>query len=168
MINSKPNKSDKYHQGLFVPQNPDKIIKLNKDGGLYYRSSWELKLMRYFDLNDKIVRWAAEYVSIPYELTEIMNNGDIRRSTHTYYPDFYYELRRSDGDVAQVVCEVKPYSETIEPKIPMNPTLKQVRNFEYAKKMLNINLHKWNESIDYCRKRGMEFVIATEVYLNNI
>ena len=42
MINSVPN-NKKYHQGLFIPINKDKVIKLNSLGGLYYRSSLEKK-----------------------------------------------------------------------------------------------------------------------------
>jgi hypothetical protein len=37
MLNSKPNNSQ-YHQGLYVPKNKDKVIKLNSQGGLFYRS----------------------------------------------------------------------------------------------------------------------------------
>lgn len=43
MINSAPRQNKKYNQGLFVPKNKDKVIKLNSQGGLYYRSSLEKK-----------------------------------------------------------------------------------------------------------------------------
>ncbi len=42
MINSKPSNSS-YHQGNYVPDNKDKVIKLNSLGGVYYRSSLEKK-----------------------------------------------------------------------------------------------------------------------------
>ena len=42
MINSKPN-NPKYNQGLFTPKYKDKVIKLNNQGGLFYRSSLERK-----------------------------------------------------------------------------------------------------------------------------
>ena len=42
MINSKPNNSN-YHQGNYIPTNRNKVIKLNNQGGIYYRSSWEKK-----------------------------------------------------------------------------------------------------------------------------
>ena len=38
MINSKPNNS-RYHGGNFIPTNKDKVLKLNTQGGVYYRSS---------------------------------------------------------------------------------------------------------------------------------
>jgi hypothetical protein len=42
MLNSKPNNSN-YNQGNYIPQYKDKVLKLNNQGGIYYRSSWEKK-----------------------------------------------------------------------------------------------------------------------------
>ena len=165
MINSKPNNS-KYHQGLFTPGNKDKVIKLNSQSGLYYRSGLEQKMMIYLDNNEKIINWGAEHLRIPYTKTEwVSENQDYKTSEHTYYPDFYYELRREDGSISKVVAEVKPYSETIEPKLNPNPTAKQMKNFEYALKMYNKNLSKWTYMIEYCQRKGFEFIIITEKVL---
>lgn len=46
MLNNAPN-SSKYHNGLYIPQNKDKLIKANTKGGVYYRSSWEKKKKKY-------------------------------------------------------------------------------------------------------------------------
>lgn len=43
MINSPPRQSNKYNQGLFIPKIKDKVVKLNSQGGLYFRSSLEKK-----------------------------------------------------------------------------------------------------------------------------
>lgn len=43
MLNSKPNNNDKYYQGNYLPINKEKILKLNNQGGIFYRSSWEKK-----------------------------------------------------------------------------------------------------------------------------
>ena len=56
MLNSKPNNSN-YNQGNYVPKNKDKVIKLNKDGGVYFRSSWEKKIMIWLDLKQEVVKW---------------------------------------------------------------------------------------------------------------
>ena len=56
MINSKPNNS-KYHGGNYIPINKDKVIKLNAERGVYYRSSWEKKIMFWLDNNEKITKW---------------------------------------------------------------------------------------------------------------
>lgn len=52
MINNAPNSPKKnngeakYHQGNYIPQNKDKVLKLNSKGGIYYRSSWEKKVKK--------------------------------------------------------------------------------------------------------------------------
>ena len=56
MLNSKPNNSN-YNQGNYVPKNKDKVLKLNNNGGVYFRSSWEKKIMTWLDLNEKIIKW---------------------------------------------------------------------------------------------------------------
>ena len=66
MINSKPS-NKKYHGGNFIPKNKDKVLKLNSEGGVYYRSSWEQKIMIWLDLKDEIFQWGAECLEIPYQ-----------------------------------------------------------------------------------------------------
>lgn len=165
MINSAPNNS-KYHQGIYYPKNKDKVIKLNALGGLYYRSSLEKKMMTYLDMNEKIRVWGAENLKIPYQKTEYHNESQQLRTTeHIYYPDFYYEIYKDSETINKVVAEVKPHSETVEPRLAHNPTAKQLKNFEYALKMWNKNLSKWEYMIDWCRKKDMQFVIITEKLL---
>ena len=65
-----------------------------------------------------------------------------------------------------MVAEVKPDHETKAPKLAPNPTAKQLRNFEYALKEYSKNLDKWKYCIDWCRKKGFEFVIITDKLLN--
>lgn len=168
MLNSAPRQTSKYHQGLFVPLNKNKVIKLNSQGGLYYRSGLEQKMMIYLDNNSKIVNWGAEHLGIPYTKTEWNSERQEYKTTeHTYYPDFYYELKRDDGLVSKVIAEVKPYSETLEPVLKPNPSAKQMKNFEYSLKMYNKNLSKWSYMIDYCKKKGFEFIIITEKVLGS-
>jgi hypothetical protein len=165
MLNSKPNNSQ-YHQGLYVPKNKDKVIKLNSQGGLFYRSGLEQKMMIYLDNNEKIVFWGSENIKVPYTKTEWLSEAqEYKTSEHTYYPDFYYEMKREDGSITKVVAEVKPYSETVEPVLKQNPTAKQLKNFEYSLKMYNKNLSKWSYMIDYCQRKGFEFIIITEKLL---
>ena len=166
MINSAPKQSTKYRQGLYVPRNLNKVIKLNSQGGLYYRSGLEQKMMVYLDSNENIIFWGAEHLRVPYVKTEWFSESqEFKTTEHGYYPDFYYELKRSDGSVSRVVAEVKPHSETIEPKLQEKPTSKQLKNFEYALKMYNKNLSKWKAMIEYCERKGFEFIIITEQHL---
>ena len=136
MLNSKPNNS-KYHGGNFIPKNKDKVIKLNAERGLYYRSSWEKKIMFWLDMNEQVTKWGAECLNIPYQMTHF-ENGDARVKKHTYYVDFYYEMRTADGVLKQVVVEVKPkkeYNMVIalnagKLSVPEKGT-KKLKNFEY-------------------------------------
>lgn len=171
MINVRPNNSA-YKQGNYIPKNRDKVIKLNPEFGCYYRSSLELKLMIYFDNNEKIKKWGAECMAIPYEMREL-NNSNYAYGTvtkHTYYPDFYYELELSDGTVEQVVVEVKPQKEynnvllLKENKLapPTGNSLKKLQAFEYDLKMAYKNMRKWDTVIKYCNIKGYKFIIVTE------
>lgn len=121
------------------------------------------KMMIYLDNNENIKSWSSENIKIPYEKTEWNNKtSDMTTTTHTYYPDFYYELHKSDGSISKVIAEVKPLSETLEPKLPANPTAKQLKNVEYALKMWNKNLSKWEYMIKWCERKGFKFIIITE------
>ena len=166
MLNSAPRQSKKYHQGLYVPKDKSKVIKLNTQGGLFYRSGLEQKMMVYLDNNSNIIFWGAEHLRIPYVKTEwVSEKQEFVTSEHSYYPDFYYELKKSDSTISKVVAEVKPHAETLEPKLATNPTSKQLKNFEYALKMYNKNLSKWKYMIEYCQRKGFEFIIITEQHL---
>jgi hypothetical protein len=173
MINSAPSNSN-YKQGLYVPNNKDKVIKLNSKGGLFYRSSWEKRIMIWLDNKPEITKWGAECIIIPY-ISREMKDDDLRNKERSYYPDFYYELKSSDGSIQKVVAEVKPHkdfemackflSENI--KIKDNLTVKGLKNLEYDFKMAQKNAAKWTTMIDWCQKKGFEFIIITEITLNN-
>jgi hypothetical protein len=172
MLNSKPNNSN-YHNGNYIPKFKDKVIKLNEQGGIYYRSSWELKFMTWLDNNVNIIKWGAECISIPYQLTHYEKNGDINLKKHSYYPDFYYELKLKDGTIKKVVAEVKPMKEfnmvrMLQEKnieIPDQVTLKKLKNIEYDVKMAQKNMKKWETMIKFCDKKGWEFIVITEEVL---
>lgn len=166
MINSAPRSGTKYKQGLFIPKNKNKLIKANDKGGVYYRSGLEEKMMIYLDTNDSIKSWGSEFMKIPYSKTDWDNkNSEMKTTFHTYYPDFYYEIYRSDGSISKVIAEVKPKSQTVQPILRDNPTAKQLKNLEYDLKEWNRNLSKWGEMIKYCENKGMEFIILTEEQL---
>lgn len=172
MLNSKPSNSN-YHNGNYIPKYKDKVIKLNAQGGIYYRSSWELKFMIWLDNNPKIKKWGAECISIPYQLTHLEKGGDINLKSHTYYPDFYYELDTGSEFLKKVVAEVKPQKEfnmvrALQEKklsVPDNATVKKLKNLEYDVKMAHKNMKKWETMIRFCDKKGWEFVVITEEVL---
>lgn len=174
MLNNKPtfakNKDgkQKYQQGLFVPINKDKVVQLNKEGGLWYRSSYEKKFYNFLDLATHVVKWNAEIATINYSF-QSMKDGRMVTTEHRYYPDIYYEIKFEDGSIKKFLGEIKPGSETGKPK-PLGEKYshKQLVNYEYAQKMWAKNVAKWIAADEYCQRRGMEFKIITETILNNL
>ena len=169
MLNSKPNNKN-YNQGNYIPKNKDKVIKLNTQGGVYFRSSWEKKIMHWLDYNESIIKWGAECLRIPYQMTHF-ENGDSRIKEHSYFPDFYYEMR-VDGVLKQIVVEVKPMKEynmviaLNEGKLSVpEKGAKKLKSFEYDLKMAYKNKNKWETMINWCNKKGYEFIIITEKHL---
>jgi hypothetical protein len=168
MLNSAPNNS-KYNQGNYIPKYKDKLVKLNSQGGVYFRSSLEKRLMLYLDHNEKITRWGAECMKVNYQRQNL--NGDGIKN-HTYYPDFYYELRDDQGVLKQVVVEVKPMKDykmvqmlrEKKLKVP-EKGLKKLKNFEYDLKEAYKNKCKWDAMIKWCNKKGYKFIIITEEHL---
>ena len=170
MINSRPNNS-KYHGGNYVPKNKEKVIKLNSYGGVFYRSSWEKKIMVWLDMKEEIFQWGAECIAIPYQMTHF-ENGNIEIKKHRYYPDFFYKMRNSQGVLREVVMEVKPMKEykmvqdLNEGKLSVpEKGIKKLKSFEYDLKMAYKNKQKWETMIKWCDKKGYDFIIITEEHL---
>lgn len=166
MLNNAPRSGGKYKQGLFIPVNKEKVIQLNNKGGVYFRSGLEEKMMVYLDRNPAIIKWSAEWIKIPYvKKTWSVPLQSFIESSHIYYPDFYYEIKVK-GETKRVVAEVKPDSETRPPILKENMTAKQMKNLEYSLKMYNTNMTKWKYMIDYCNRKGFDFIILTEKHIN--
>jgi len=175
MLNNRPIASNTYSQGLYIPVNKDKVVKLNSQGGLFYRSSWEKKIMIWLDSNPSIMKWMAEGIEIPYFSKEVVN-GELENIKRRYYPDFYYKIKKSDGSIEEVIAEVKPKKEVdnvvmfkegkfiIPPKI----STKKMKNLEYDFKMAQKNSSKWDSMIEWCKSKGMKFIIITEEHLTHL
>lgn len=147
----------RYKQGKYLLQNPDKYIGQTP---VLYRSSWEFAFCKFCDLNEKVKRWSAEGLEIPYQ---IKNNND-QIENHRYYPDFYLEMIKNGDSEAyeRFLIEIKPKAETEVPAKPKKHTLKMLENYEYALKTHKKNLHKWAFTREWCAKRGIKFIIITE------
>lgn len=133
------------YSGKFKPKNPDKYR--GDPANIIYRSLWELKLMRYLDVHSDVVRWASEEFCIPYR-------SPIDRKIHRYFPDFWVEK----GNGQQIVIEVKPEAHLHQPQKPS----KQTRKYVTEMKRFVVNQKKFETARDFCKKRGMDFIIMTE------
>jgi len=143
---------NKSYKGKYIVENKEKYLN---DKSPIYRSSWEAKVCKFFDMSDSILKWSYESVVIPYV-------NAIDGKTHRYYPDFYIEKKNKNGTISKVIVEVKPKKQTIPPKEPKTNNWKSKRQYMYEAEMFIVNQCKWKAASAYCDKYGYEFQIITE------
>jgi len=136
-------------KGKFIPRN---VSKYRGDyRNIIYRSSWELKFMKYCDLNNSILEWGSEEIVIPYR-------SPLDGKVHRYFVDFYIKVKDVDGKIQKYLIEVKPKRQTREPKVQQRMTKKYIYEVtEYAK-----NQAKWNAAKEFCEDRNYKFMLITE------
>lgn len=136
------------YKGLFNPKNPKKYNGNSKN--IIYRSSWELRVMKYLDDNPSVIWWASEELSIPYK-------SPVDQKVHRYYPDFVVKVQRKDGLVMTNIWEVKPYAQTQKPV-----QKKKTKRFLQESVTYAINQEKWRAADLFCKEHGWQFKIITE------
>lgn len=140
------------YSGLFKPRNPHKYI--GDPTKIVYRSSWEVRVMNWLDLNDDILSWASEELIVPYK-------SPIDGKWHRYFPDFLVKMRTKDGKLKTLMLEVKPKKETTPPPQPKRIT----ENYVKAVRTWGVNEAKWKAAIEFCKDRSWEFRVITEDHL---
>jgi hypothetical protein len=140
----------KYNQGRFHPQNPEKYK--GDHNNIIYRSSWEIKFMRYCDRNPSVLEWGSEEFFIPY-LDPTTNK--VRR----YFPDFFIKVKTSKGEIKRYIIEVKPKRQTIPPQ---QTPKKRKKTFINEVMTYEKNIAKWKAAKEFCEDRKLEFKIITE------
>jgi hypothetical protein len=136
------------YSGKFTPKNPDKY---NGDStNIIYRSSWEVRVMKYLDDHPNVVWWASEELAIPYR-------NPIDQKIHRYFPDFIVKVKKDDETFSTYVLEVKP---EIQTKIPV----KRKKTQKYINEAVTyaINQEKWRAADIFCKEHGWQFKIITE------
>lgn len=136
-------------KGQYKIQNPSKYI--GNPNNIIYRSSWELKFMKWCDSNPNILEWGSEELAIPY-----ISPKDNR--VHRYFVDFYMKVRENDGQTKKYLIEIKPAKFVQEPKIPKRKT----KSFLHEVLTWGVNQAKWKYATEFCKDRGWEFMILTE------
>lgn len=137
------------YKGYFKPKNPSKYK--GDPTMIIYRSSYELKLMRYLDIHPDVLQWASEEFCVPYR-------SPIDGKIHRYYPDFFVKMKNKQGIIENLVIEIKPKIQTEPPKVGNKKTKKYIR--EVA--TWGINQAKWKAARSFCEDRKWKFVIMTE------
>lgn len=136
------------YKGWFRPKNEDKYKGDVKN--IIYRSSWELRVMKYLDENPNVIWWCSEELVIPYY-------DPIQNKKRRYFPDFVVKTKRKDGTVMTYVLEVKPLKETIQPE-----RKRKTQKFINESVTYVINQSKWKAATEFCKDHGWEFKVITE------
>lgn len=136
------------YKGMFHPQNPKKYRgDANK---IIYRSSWEVRVMKWLDDNPNVIWWASEELPIPYK-------SPIDQKIHRYFPDFIVRLKQRGGKEKTLILEIKPESQTKEP-VHKRKTSRFIQEAAtYA-----INQEKWRAADLFCKEHGWQFKVLTE------
>jgi len=139
-----------YKQGFFTAKNPRKYR--GNPEQIVFRSSWELRFMRWCDEQDAVEQWASEELVIPYF-------SAIDQKQHRYFMDFVISVRGRDGTLTTYMVEIKPHEQTQPPK-PSRSKYYQSKCLEYVK-----NQEKWKAAEVFARAHNMKFIIMTEYEL---
>ena len=139
----------KTYKGKFRPKNPGKYR--GDVANIVYRSLWELRFMKWCDINPSVQEWGSEIVIVPYV-------SPIDRKVHRYFVDFYMKVKNKTGDPQKYLIEIKPERFTKPPEIPKKKTKRFIDEvFQYG-----VNEAKWKAAFEFCEDRNMKFMILTE------
>ena len=141
----------KTYKGLFKANAPEKYK--GDANNIIYRSSWELRVMKWFDSHPEVLWWSSEELVIPYI-------SPIDNKRHRYFPDFVAKMKRKDGSVMTYVIEVKPDSQT---KMPTQK--KRTKRFIAEAATYAVNQEKWRAADIFCQEHGWEFLVLTEKHI---
>jgi hypothetical protein len=136
------------YKGKFRPQNPKKYK--GDPSNIIFRSSWELRVMKYLDENDKIIWWASEELPIPYL-------SPVDKKVHRYFPDFIVRAYNKEKKQITMMIEVKPDKQTRPPTQKRKTKYYLQEAITYA-----VNEAKWIAAELFCKEHGWQFKILTE------
>lgn len=139
---------NRFLQGKYKPTNPQKYK--GDVNNIIFRSSWELAFLKWLDKTPGVIKYSSEEVIIPY-----VSPKD--QKVHRYFPDFLVTMQTNKGTKTFLI-EIKPYRQTIEPKIPKRKT----KNYLTEIVTYCVNKAKWESARNYCELNDLEFRIITE------
>lgn len=137
-------------QGFYKPQHPEKYA--GDTSQIVWRSSWELRFMRWCDSNPNVLTWASEGIVVPYF-------SAIDQKQHRYFVDFLIKVKKADGAVRNYLIEIKPDEQT-RPPTKTKSRYYQSQCLEYVK-----NQEKWKAATEWASRNDCEFLVMTEHHL---
>ena len=136
------------YRGRFYPKHP---LKYKGDPNkIIYRSSWEVRVMKYLDDNDGVVWWASEEMNVKYI-------SPVDGRVHRYFPDFVVKVRRKDNSSTIFMLEVKPEAQT-----KLRQPKKVTKQYVNEAATYAVNQAKWKYAEEFCKDRGWVFRVVTE------
>lgn len=136
-----------YVQGKFTPTSPDKYVGTYP---IYFRSSWEFKLMQMLDTHPSVLNWASESIRIPY-------TNPFTNKYSIYVPDFFIVSEDKNGIRKAEIIEIKPLKETL---------LSEARGAR-DKAAVALNSFKWKAATEWAKQHGMVFRVMNETHIFN-
>lgn len=137
------------YKGRYCVSNPSKYKGDIND--VVYRSSWELKFMKWCDINPSVLEWGSEIAVIPYV-------SPVDNKVHRYFVDFYVKIRDRSGKTTKYLVEIKPEKFTKPPEKPKKQTKRFIEEvFQYG-----TNQAKWKAADEFCEDRKWKFLVLTE------
>ncbi len=141
----------RYLQGRYEVKNKEKYV--GNVNNVVFRSSWERKTMLFFDNNPGILKWQSEETVINYI-------SPVDNKQHRYFVDFSVLYKTKSGEVKKALVEVKPKSQTVEPKKRKNTKRYLTEVTTYL-----VNQAKWEYAKAWCSKNNFDFIILDETHL---
>jgi hypothetical protein len=136
------------YKGIFRPVNPQKYR--GDVNNIVYRSSWELRCMKWFDKTENVIWWSSEELKIPYF-------SPVDNRHHRYFPDFVINVKTKNGVTKTYVIEVKPEQQT---KLPTQK--RRTKKYIQEAATYIVNQSKWKAADKFCQDNGWEFRVLTE------
>jgi hypothetical protein len=136
------------YKGWFTPKHRNKYKGDSEN--VVYRSSWELRVMKWLDENPSVIWWASEELIIKYK-------SPIDQKIHRYFPDFIVRLKQKNGTESTVVIEIKPQKQTVKPE-----QKRKTKRYLQEAATYAINQEKWRAADLFCKEHGWQFKVLTE------
>jgi hypothetical protein len=136
------------YKGWFKPKNPGKYK--GDPSNIVYRSTWEVRVMKWLDEHPQVIWWGSEELPIPYI-------SPVDKKKHKYFPDFIAKMKLKDGKVMTYIIEVKPLAQT---KMPTQK--KKTRKYLQEMATYAVNQEKWRAADIFCQEHGWKFLVVTE------
>jgi len=163
------SKSKFYQIENYYPylKHPEKYLR--EDKIIKARSGLEIEYFRNFDINKNIIQWQSEGIAIPYKKPIFDGVGRIIRfEIRKYYPDVHLIMKNKNGEIQEILGEIKPYKQIIKPELKNRKTQKSIKNYVNEKCVWFINICKWKAANSFAKainekyKRNITFYLFLE------